>query len=353
MLPYYMLVFIPLIIYLFGAIKEKKLNKLCLSIFFIILIALLALRSIKCGIDLKNYLYYYKAMNNLSFERIFSYSDKGEPLYFILNKIIILMGGDFQIFLFIVALISIIPIAIYYCEKSENAPLTIALFLTVAPFTMFFSGLRQSIAMGIIVFAFRYVENKKILKYIICIIIATLFHRSALYCLVLYPIYYAKITKNWLYVIVPSMIMIFIFNKQIFTYTFQLLNPIFDGNIESTGAYSILILLVLFAIYCFVFPNKKKVDEEFMGLRNILLLAIVIQCFAPIHATVMRINYYYLLFIPILITKVKNIAYDKNIKIVNSSVMIMVIFFISYFFYTGYNGNDILNIYPYIPFWKG
>ncbi len=355
MLPYYILILVPTIIYLIGMLRGKKLNKICISMFFIILIVLLSLRSIECGTDLKMYSGFFRVFSNSSLDKVLNFSKKGEKLYYILNKIISMIGGNFQFFLFIVALMSIIPIAVLYYKKSENGILTIALFMVVAPFSMFFSGLRQSIAMGIIIFAFKYIQDKKVIKYIICVIIAMYFHKSAMFCLIFYPVYHAKITKKWLYIIIPTMIITYVFNKQIFSFLLHIYNPIYEDNygfVTSTGQYSILILLILFIIYCFVFPDKNKINKEFMGLRNMLILSTMFQLFVPINPIVMRMNYYTLLFVPILIPKVINIGYKKDYGILQLSVIIMSIFFFVYFIYNGYTGNDVLNIFPYIPYWR-
>ncbi len=352
MLPYYLLVFIPFSVYMLGLYKGKNYNRLCISIFFLILLLLLSMRSVNTGIDLKNYKYFFNSISNLSLHESLNYSEKGEPLFYLLNKVIsIISNNNFQVFLTVVAIISILPIYLFYYNKSDNALLTIALFLTVAPFTIFFSGLRQSIAIGIIVFSFKYIENNKIIKFIIYLLIAFFFHRSAIFCLPLYLVYHIKINKNSLYIIIPLMILIFLFNQQIFTAILSF-TTLYDGKIEITGAYSILILLILFAIYCFSFPSNEKIDSDFIGLRNILLFSIIIQMFAPIHPTIMRVNYYYLLFIPILISKTIKVSNINLLKILNVSYVIMTIFFIFYFFYTGYTGDDILHIFPYIPFWE-
>ena len=352
MLPYYALVFLPAYAYAVGLVKGKKWNKLCIALFFIILIVVLSLRSINVGVDVSSYNHFYNTIAKLPIENVLSFSEKGEKLYYILNKVVSNIGADFQIFLAIVALISVLPILKLYYKKSDNALLTIALFLAVAPFSIFFSGLRQCIAIGIVIFAFKYVEEKKLIKFIICIIIAFFFHRSSVFALALYPIYHAKITKKWLYIIIPAMLMIFIFNKPIFAMLLSSFNNLYEGTITSTGAYSILILLVIFAIYCFIIPNNEKIDKEYIGFRNILLLSIVIQCFAPLNSTVMRINYYYLLFVPILIPKAGLYCKSENKKIANLATIIMTVFFIFRFFYSAYFGADILQIFPYIPCWE-
>lgn len=354
MIPYFILVIIPIMIAILEMNKKSEKNK-SIVLFFLIMFILLSLRNIKCGIDLSNYNYFFKQNSKMTFEELIRfYGINGEVLYHLLNKIISLVTNDFQIFLTIIAAICMIPIAILYKKESKNPILTIGLFLTVAPFSMFFSGLRQSIAMAIVIIAFKFIKEKKLVSYIIMILIAFEFHQSAIIMLLLYPLYHAKITKKWLIAIVPLMTMIFIFKNQIFS-AIVLLNSRYAERynvITSTGAYSILVLLILFDIYCFVFTDKDKETKEFIGLRNFLLCATCIQFFASINTVAMRINYYILLFIPILIPMVYNNSSIKYRQIVKLATTVMCIFFISYFFINAYTSSDILNIYPYIPYWE-
>jgi hypothetical protein len=125
------------------------------------------------------------------------------------------------------------------------------------------------------------------------------------------------------------------------------------SELESTGAYSILILLILFAIYSFLIPDNNELDNDTIAMRNFLLFSVCIQCFAPIHTLAMRMNYYFLIFIPILIPRIIKCR-KRNLKeIAQLSQVIFVMFFAVYFFYEAYTGEDVLSIYPYIPFWKG
>lgn len=353
MFPYFILVIIPIIIAILEMNKKSEKNK-SIVIFFLIMFILLSLRNIKCGIDLANYNYFFKVNSMMTFSELIEfYGINGEILYYLLNKIISLVTNDFQILLTIIAAICIVPIAKLYKKESRNPILTIALFLTVAPFSMFFSGLRQSIAMAIVIIAFKFIKEKRLVLYIITILIASGFHQSAIIMLLLYPLYHAKITKKWLIFIVPLITFTFIFKNQIFS-TLILFSSKYAERysvMTSTGAYSILILLILFDIYCFVFTDKDKETKEFIGLRNFLLCATCIQCFASINSTVMRINYYILIFIPILIPMVYNNSI-KYKKIVSLATTVMCIFFITYFFINAYTSNDILNIYPYIPYWE-
>ena len=330
-------------------------NKIILGSFFVILITILCLRDVSCGIDLENYKIFWNSALNMSFKSGINQYEI-ETGYHAIEYFISRFTDDFQIFLSIVAILSIAPLWYFYKKESEMPILTILLFVTIAPFTMFFSGLRQAIAIAIAVPAFYLAKNKKMFCFIAIVILATLIHTSAVLLFVIYPLYHAKITKKWLLFVIPIIVVIFIFNEQIFSFMLRFLKDEYAerySELESTGAYSVLILLILFGIYSFLIPDNEKLDGETIAMRNFLLFSICIQCFAPIHTLAMRMNYYFLIFIPILIPRIIKYRKQSLREVTQLSQVVFTLFFAVYFFYEAYTGADVLSIYPYIPFWKG
>ena len=62
-------------------------------------------------------------------------------------------------------------------------------------FLLNFSGLRQAIAMGITALSFNFIKEKKPVQFILLVILASLFHKSAIVFLAMYPIYNIKLDK--------------------------------------------------------------------------------------------------------------------------------------------------------------
>ncbi len=348
MLPYYIMVVVPYFLSLVFKRKEYEddyvSRKITITSFFVILIALLAFRDISCGTDLIRYQYTFNQANMTEWEPgITGAKDIG---YFIFVKLFQYVTTDFHAFVAVVALLSLIPIFYFYHKESENAVLTIALFLTVAPFTIYFSGLRQILAMALVVPAWYYAKNKKLFRFALVVLIAVLFHHSGWVILFLYPLYHLSITKKWMLFLAPAALLVLILNKPIFR-----LVLLFTGEnnyeISDTGAYTILILLVLFVVYSYVIPDESKLDQDIIAMRNILVLSVFIQCFAPVHTLVMRINYYFLLFLPVLIPKIARRSKYIWESISQISVVVMVIFFTFWFFHQAYTGGDKLNVFPY------
>ena len=197
------------------------------------------------------------------------------------------------------------------------------------------------------------VRKKKPFYFIIVTVIAILFHTSAFMIIFMYPLYYVKIKRTGLIWIIPVLALIFVFNAQIFGTLTMILSMFtkYDAEISSTGAYNMLILFILFAIFAYVIPDESKLDSDTIGMRNFLLLSVALQMFAPLHNLAMRMNYYYIVFIPLLIPKIIKFRSDKWNQVAILSRYVMIIFFIAYFFIVPPRDND-LNTFPYRFFWN-
>lgn len=371
MIPYILLMFVPLLFsflaisrrnrkytVLLGTSSEVLNNSCMLPIFFFIFFIILSMRDETIGTDLVSYRYYFDSISTLDFNELFSY--ELDLLFVLLNWVISRFTDNFQIFISIVAAITLLPIAIMYSKDRENGFLKIAIFMNMSTFVMLFSGLRQSIAIAVGLIAYEFVKRKKLAAFIVLAIVAWGFHHTGFMIFLYYPLYHATFKKKHLWFVIPSLLLVFVFNKPIFSLITNFLSVIYNekysASISSTGAYTMLILFVGFAVLSYVIPDERLMDKETLGLRNLILLAVVLQCFAPIHTLAMRMNYYYIIFIPVLISKI--LKYPKSIT-ADSVLFIksaLVIFFVGYYLYTTYisckTGISALDTYPYIPFWK-
>lgn len=358
MTPYLILFTVPTIIWIINdKIQFNAGNKilhqtksLSIDVFMLIFLFLLAFRGISCGIDTEQYLNLYQQYSSSDFFALLKNSEH-EIGYKILNKIIGLVFGNFQFLLAVTAIICVCPLWYFYKKESDCAPLTIALFLSVAPFVMYISGIRQSIAMSMGVLAWYAAKNKKMGWFILVVLLAMQFHTSAFVLFLLYPLYHLKITKRWLWFAIPVILVFYIFRTSVFNFLMQFLWQDYNTTPE-TGAFMIFFLLILFVVYSYVMVNEDNLDQDTIALRNILLLSVVIQIFAMLHPLSMRMNYYFLIFVPILIPKIATKCKKELAIIGKISVVVMIVYFLYNFVMTMAIDNDPLNAYPYIPFWN-
>ena len=356
MIPYILLFLIPCI---FSAlnIKVKTKNgnkKIAIPIFFLIFFLILAFRNEEVGIDLINYKYYFEKISSYSSKELFQnmlFSINNidiEPLYILYNWIVSKIYNNFQFFLAITAFITVYPIYKLYNEDDKFDCLKLILFMSITCFTMFFSGLRQIIAISISIYAYKSVRENKLIKFLCIVLLASLFHQSALILLLMYPIYHIKIDRKKYIYSIAIILTIFIFRRSIFSLILPFLGKKYSKNIiTETGAYSTYILLVIFYLFIILVGKKDEKNKEILGLRNFLIISIVIQGFASLNDIAMRMNYYYLIYIPILICRTLSNSEKKLQQVVKIAYIVMTIFFITYYYYSAFNGSDILNVYPW------
>jgi len=337
--------------------QYQKKQRTILMLFFALYFCLLALRHTSLGNDTNNYVYYFHVWGNAPWERVFNQSLQNEPAFYFLCKLIYTIWGHEQFFLAVISFLIVGPVAYLYIRETENALMTIAIFLSTSLFVMFFSGMRQSLAVAMMVPIYYFTKKKKVIPYLLCVGVACLFHISAVVVLPFYIVYHMRVSKRGLLVVVPTLIAGYVFNKQLFSLALRFLETKYVesyGKITATGAYSMLLLYVVFGVYAFLVPEESRMDSDTVGLRNLLVFSIFLQFFAPLNNVAMRMNYYYILFHPLVLPKIANRAKLCNKQIAILSRIVICLFFFFYFIYQGYTfDSDVsIKVFPYIPFWK-
>ena len=334
------------------SVDYDKKNRRTLFLFFFLLAIVVGLRHQSIGTDTRNYIYYFERYSDKSWSELRKSSVEFGFAYFI--KAISVFTDNPQVFFMVTSIITFAMIYPTYRRLCTDSSLTIVLYAMLSTFVMAFSGIRQMLVIGIGFIAYELTRNKKPIPYIIIILLSMTIHTSAFMLLFMYPIYHAKITKKWLYVVAPIVLLIFIFNRQIFS-TLSILLEMFtkyNTSITDTGAYTMLILFAIFAVFAFLIPDESSLDKETIGLRNFLLFSLVLQMFAPLHSLAMRMNYYYIIFIPLLIPKIIKARNERWGQVAIFARHIMVVFFLVYFFYNAYVGDNNLHAFPYKFFWE-
>lgn len=334
----------------FGLDYQKR-NKWALAFFFCLLTLLVMFRHESIGNDTGNYIYYFNEYSHLGWRNL---GQKDLEIGFVVfNKVVSLITENPQVYLAIAALAVSAMIYPTYKRLCVDTSLTVVLYCLMSTFVMMFSGIRQMLAVGMGFLAYDFTRRHKFIPYVLTVLVSLTFHTSGIMLLVMYPLYHAKITKNWLYVVVPMLAVIFVFNRQFFSVLSLILERYtrFESIISSTGAYTMLILFAIFSAFAFLVPEESKMDEETIGLRNFLLLSLAIQMFAPLHVLAMRMNYYYIIFIPLLLPKIIQHRSHRWNQVAIWGRHIMVVFLLCYNLFNAAQGSS-LGVFPYHFFWE-
>lgn len=327
--------------------KNKYLrDKIIITLVSMGIILIQGLRRKTVGVDLIGYIPALKISKNMDFlagEKLFNY----EIGYSFYSQFFAKLNISDQLYLLIVAMTIIIPIGYTWIKNSKIAWLSIFIYVTLGFFTFTFSGLRQSIAFAITFYSYKYIKNKNLFKFLICIILAISFHASAVIFIAAYPLRYAVLNKRHYYFIVLGFIMTFIFRSKIFLFMYRTYNGE-EGKIEGTNAYTMLFIMIIILIISYIFGSKDKNNFNLNIYKNYMLVSIFLQIFASQSNVAMRTTYYYYLFITLLIPEVMGNQRDKRMKVLAIAVLVIALL---YFFHIT-TGNGYLNVSPYYFYWE-
>ena len=361
MLPYYLLIFLPFfcewVEYILHPnrdhISSGKRSNFPIIVFFVIWFIMLALRhSTKCGWDLPQYKYFFYQTVELSLLEIFEFYNT-EQLFFVFNWIVSHIYPDFRLFLVLMAFLCTGIVGWFYYKKSDYSLLTILLFVTNSCFVMFYSGLRQSLAMLLVVPAYYFTVQKRLLPFMLTAILAKYIHNSAVMLFLLYPVFHIPLRSKHFLLVMITVALFFLLKVPLFNFIVPFLSEKYSkGCVVETGAYSVWLLFLLFLLYSFLVLDDAKMNTESLGLRNILVLLTLVQGFAPINALAMRMNYYFILLFPIIIPRLMLYPKAGHENIVQFSRWIMVVFFTFLFFFGIHSGSVGLGAYPYVAYWE-
>lgn len=340
--------------------KEMK-KEYFLKIAFLLIFLLYSLRSSSVGRDLPGYeRSYFIASTRDWLDYSYVYFEKG---YIFLMKICNLIGLSFQEFLVIVNFIILVPIYIFIKKYSKRPFLSVIIYICYIFFEFNLTGIRQAIASSIVllgIIALIESQKYKLLKYIIIIYLATLFHKGAFIGFFYVPFYFIKKQRNYVAVILILMVSFVFFRgntlsfiKEYFGKTSMNANA---GMYIGLNFIFIVGLAVLMAIgeknrraFCNKFIKKNKKEELINSTFNkMFLLSIVALILFGSDNSVrsyMILNQVILVQFPNCIDKIFK---KNNIKLV---ITIITVFFIVFFFKNTLIGGDF-DIVPYKFYWE-
>lgn len=176
----------------FGRSNEKR--RILFLIIALLPLALMCMfHSYKIGNDSPVYYALYKSMKTMSFKDAF-FNKRYETGYMILVWVLTRIFSNPQWLFIVTGLFFITTLGIFIFKFSRSPGLTIILCVEMLILDSWLCINRATIAVGILLIAFTFLVDKKPIKFAITVLIATLFHNSALIFIITYPIvnYYEK-----------------------------------------------------------------------------------------------------------------------------------------------------------------
>ena len=273
---------------------------------------------------------YYRAFDNYASKLLPTLKELDEPGFPALAAIIKLFTTEGAAFIFITSAFTTISILAITFKYTDTYVFSSLLFVFVGVWSGSFNGVRQFFAAAIICLGHRFILDKKFWKYMLCVFVAFLFHKSAIIMVVAYFILRGKVNfRNILLLTIGSIILLYNYE-----FIFSFVGGLKDGElIIEEGSYYLrqvnvlrVLVCVVPAVFClFLYMKSEKTKEQTFYL-NCLILYALLSVIGMNSPYISRINIYLLVLLPLAMGKLVNFK-DKSIEIIAKAVIIVFFFF--------------------------
>lgn len=224
------------------------------------------------------------------------------------------------------------------------------IFMANGFYYMSFSNVRYYFAFALCMCSLRPLLDKKYGKFIIYILAAALFHKTALLCLLAYPIaLFLKWTKKTIWLI-PVGCAFLVSGKAIIRWLLFKIYIYYEGDPLDNGNVSYINILKCGAILVFALINYReciKGDKKAEMLFNLNLFSFMLYAFASYIPELSRVCYYMVMgqvfLIPLVLKKIEN----KKKKLF-FEIVIFLAFLLYFAMFLKKGSNPGVNILPYL-----
>lgn len=332
-----------LLIVLFSFIKNndidsEKENKIFFTLTAIFLIAVAGLRSRYVGTsDTNDYANMFENLSSYtSFGSYFAgILKKGKFLIFsecafhlfcyLLSKI----SDNAQFLLLVTSAINVLSVLFFIKNNSKNTEVSTIGYICLGSFTFAMNGMRQALAMSICLLSFEFVKKKKFIPFLLTVILAMLFHKTAFIFLVVYFVHNIR-WNRFNITVLPILLTAFVFFADEITVIFDEATGKEYADSESFSSGGIVTILIY--LLCIGLTLLKPKTLKNNNIRTAFILSLfglflylaryfVIDIFE-------RVSYYFFFFILMLLSSIVDESENRNLM--RLLVIILSVFLFAY-----------------------
>lgn len=335
--------------------KLIKSKKLLVAIISLQTFLILALRHELLGVDLVGYREYYYGYQAFSFGDIFNgFSLIENKLgfefgYVLLNKIVGSLGFDFHGFLVVYAAICILCVSRFIYRYSDDVPMSFMIFFSLGAFVTMFGILRQSLGLAILLFAIPSIKKKHFIRFLLLILLASLFHKTLLLAFPLYFLDRIRVKRSTYFkMIICSFLIISV--TPILSNLLVKVMAMFGKNYSSTGfewnnMYLVILFLTVFVALFYDFENDQNDNVFHWGF----IFALLIQSLTFYYPVFSRIsNAIFMNFTCIVLAKAFQMK-QKDLTFRGPLRFAMICGLLVLFVYSLKGSQEMV---PYTAFWQ-
>lgn len=297
MIPYYVMLLIIIIcsVHEDSLVYSSDKNKI-LIIALLPVFILLAFKDASIGGDTAGYLRAYDTL--VYYNDISSLEDRGyvrvEEGYKLYLTILTSLFSHSQFLLIATSLVICSSLYYFISRTAKNRSLALFFFVSMGFFQFAMSGIRQTLAICIVLFGYKFVVEQKLWKFALIVLVAMQFHKSAI---IFAPVFYIanmNINKQTISMMFVSMLILFFAADKILLSAADTMN--YNYGIEATGnGYTFFLIVLLITILAVknneVLQQQKPSNKVMINVNFVSLALWVVRL---ISRTAERVSLYFM-----------------------------------------------------------
>lgn len=350
---YGIILYVVVISMLFNDFSPKD-KKIIVYLTMPVLWAVSAFRNINIGNDTVEYIRVFELVKNNN--NILLFADRYELGYLILNKATSIFFNNPESILVVTSTIIYFGYSRFILKFSKDPGFSVLLFIIMGYFTQSLNLIRFQLACVFLLLAYEMLMSNKIKSYLSFVIIAFLFHKTAIVFLIAYPLSKLKLNKKNLIRTTIGTMIAYVYLVPIMNYLSELLNyynnysdsSYSESGIKIASVLFLFLTAVLLLLVYFIRKNninflKYNTNEDSM---TFLLFIGACLLFISFKFTLLdRVSDYFRIYSIVLIPNMMIYINDKY-KRLFISLLIILLFLASFLFINIYRPNWN-HIYPY------
>lgn len=311
--------------------NRKVYGIICGTLWFLIS----GLRNVTVGADTLSYSFSFDAVKNQSVRTLFkNITDKyisggsaRDPGYDFFVKIFQYFSENYQVYLIFIAALFMIPFTVWILRESKNPFISFVLYSSL--FYSFFSitGIRQTIStVMVVLIGDKLIKNKKLIPFVIIVLLASTIHASAL---VFLPFYFLsripvniKTISAWIIGIVIS----FFARRQLKAFFIDISG--YDDYVkdyEGAGTFTFTLIMFLILVWVIISFSGNKEIEKSKRLYNAFFLAMFFTPLTWLNPSAMRVVQYFSIYLVLLIPQMIEDTFDEKSKPIATGIIVAIL----------------------------
>lgn len=307
MIVYYVLIAILLILsYKESCNYNDNASKCYLKVALAAIWVIMAFRGAEVGTDTLAYIYMYQeVVEPETYNSYFNIPVEYEPGFYLVQVILRSLGLDAQWMIYITSTFYCVSLYYFLCRYSRNRVFCLFLLTTLGLFQFALSGMRQTIAIGILLFSFNAVLQRCLWKFLFLIVVAMQFHKSSFLVFPIYFISQIEVNKKNFSLLVLGLFAIVVFADKFLIFTAEVMDYSKYTTIEKADS-GLPFFLIMTAISYFGFRVRNNIaswDKTYLHMLNVNFITLSVWAARLVSRTAERVSYYFLPYTCVVLEK--------------------------------------------------